>query len=111
MQDKADTPISLAGALRVGRGDVVAFVGGGGKTTSMFRLAAELSAAGLRVVTTTTTHIREEEAHLSPASVSIDEIEKSLKECLDRHGQCLLLGAPDGKGRVHGASLELIVIQ
>ena len=35
----------LARALRVERGDVVSFVGGGGKTTAMFRLASELSAA------------------------------------------------------------------
>jgi molybdenum cofactor cytidylyltransferase len=108
MNQQRESPMSLSEALRAGRGDVVSFVGGGGKTTSMFRLAAELSAAGLRVVTTTTTHIREEEVHLAPASVSIDEIEKSLTECLDRHGQCHLVGEPDGKGRVHGASLELI---
>jgi molybdenum cofactor cytidylyltransferase len=108
MGEQPGSGISLARALGAGRGDVVAFVGGGGKTASMFRLTAELSAAGLRVVTTTTTHIREEEVYLSPASVSIAKIEKSLTDCLDRYGQCLLVGSPDGKGRVHGASLELI---
>jgi molybdenum cofactor cytidylyltransferase len=108
MGQQPGSGMSLGKALRAGRGDVVSFVGGGGKTTSMFRLAAEMSAAGLRVVTTTTTHIREEEVYLAPAPVSIDEIEKSLTECLDRHGQCHLVGKPDGKGRVHGASLELI---
>ena len=104
----ANTGITLAEALGVGRGDVVSFVGGGGKTTSMFRLAAELCAEGLRVVTTTTTHIRKEEAHLSPSPISINAIEKSLTECLDRYDQCLLVGAPAGTERVHGASLELI---
>jgi molybdenum cofactor cytidylyltransferase len=49
----------LAAALGVGPGDMVAFTGAGGKTSAMFRLAAELSAAGRRVVVATTTHIRE----------------------------------------------------
>jgi molybdenum cofactor cytidylyltransferase len=99
--------ISLAKALRVERGSVVSFVGGGGKTTSMFRLAAELCAAGLRVVTTTTTHISKEQVHLAPASVSLDALD-SLAARLDEHGHCLIIGAPDGKGRVFGASSQLI---
>ena len=36
---------------------VVSFVGAGGKSTAMFRLAAELAARGQRVITTTTTRI------------------------------------------------------
>jgi probable selenium-dependent hydroxylase accessory protein YqeC len=47
---------SLVQAFGVTRG-VTAFVGGGGKTTLMLRLAAELSGAGSRVIVTTTTHI------------------------------------------------------
>jgi probable selenium-dependent hydroxylase accessory protein YqeC len=47
----------LAGALGLGPGDVVAFVGGGGKTSAIVRVAAELSAAGRRVVATTTTRV------------------------------------------------------
>jgi molybdenum cofactor cytidylyltransferase len=99
--------ISLAQALRVGRGDVVSFVGGGGKTTSMFRLAKELSGMGWRVVTTTTTHISLEQVQMAPVAIPIDEI-SLLSEYLDQHGQCLIIGAPDGKGRVQGASSELI---
>ncbi len=107
MANQANAGISLFTALRVGRGDVVSFVGGGGKTTSMFRLAAEMSASGLRVVTTTTTHISLEQVHLSPASIVIDDL-NSLTANLDQHGQCLVIGSPDGKGRVHGVSSELI---
>jgi molybdenum cofactor cytidylyltransferase len=99
--------ITLAQALRVKRGDVVSFVGGGGKTTSMFRLAAELVGMGWRVVTTTTTHISQEQVKMSPAAIHLDEI-TSLSEHLDCHGQCLIIGAPDGRGRVFGASSELI---
>jgi molybdenum cofactor cytidylyltransferase len=99
--------ISLARALRVERGAVVSFVGAGGKTTSMFRLAGELSAAGLRVVTTTTTHISKEQVHMAPASVTLEEM-NHLESRLDQHGHCLVIGPPDGKGRVFGASSELI---
>jgi molybdenum cofactor cytidylyltransferase len=99
--------ISLAKALRVERGAVVSFVGGGGKTTSMFRLAAELSAAGLRVVSTTTTHISKEQVLLAPVSISLEEL-ALLGSHLDSHGHCLIIGPPDGKGRVFGASSELI---
>jgi molybdenum cofactor cytidylyltransferase len=98
---------SLAQALRVKRGDVVSFVGGGGKTTSMFRLAGELAGMGWRVVTTTTTHISQEQVKMSPAAIYLDGV-SLLSEQLARHGQCLIIGAPDGRGRVSGASSELI---
>jgi probable selenium-dependent hydroxylase accessory protein YqeC len=39
--------------------NVVAFVGGGGKTSALFRLAGALEAAGHRVLVTTTTHLRD----------------------------------------------------
>ncbi|MEG1547407.1 MAG: selenium cofactor biosynthesis protein YqeC [Clostridia bacterium] len=48
-------PTSLWSALRVPRG-VTAIIGGGGKTTLMLELAAELSQMG-SVIVTTTTHI------------------------------------------------------
>ncbi|HSW38357.1 MAG TPA: hypothetical protein VLL97_02555, partial [Acidobacteriota bacterium] len=62
----------ISQALEVARGDVVSFVGGGGKTTSMFRLAAELSRAGLRVVATTTTHISQDQVRMAPAAINPD---------------------------------------
>ncbi|MEJ2247769.1 MAG: selenium cofactor biosynthesis protein YqeC [Acidobacteriota bacterium] len=109
MRNSSDAGISLAKALHVGHGDVVSFVGGGGKTTSMFRLAGELSASGLRVLTTTTTHISEEQVHLSPASIRPEEI-KNLGNHLDRFGQCLLVGPPDGKGSVLSIHADMIAV-
>jgi molybdenum cofactor cytidylyltransferase len=50
---------SLSDALGVRTGDVVAFVGAGGKTSAMMRLARELACQGRTVVVTTTTHIWE----------------------------------------------------
>jgi len=52
---------------------VVSFVGGGGKTTAMFRMASELVAQGQRVVTTTTTHIFAEQIALSPHHIIYDQ--------------------------------------
>jgi molybdenum cofactor cytidylyltransferase len=104
---KIEKEIFFAQALRVKRGDVVSFVGGGGKTTSMFRLAGELAGMGWRVVTTTTTHISLEQVRMAPMAIYMDEI-AMLSEQLDRHGQCLIIGVPDGKGRVYGTSSEFI---
>lgn len=105
MQSRKGMP--LARALRIEKGDVVSFVGGGGKTSSMFRLAAELSAAGLRVLTSTTTHISERQALIAPAVIGLTELDL-LGERLDRYGQCLLVGPPDGNGRVTAAPPDLI---
>jgi molybdenum cofactor cytidylyltransferase len=101
------TGMQLSRALRIERGDVVSFVGGGGKTSSMFRLAAELSSAGFRVLSTTTTHISEEQARIPPTSIRWHELDL-LQARLNRYGHCLLIGQPDGKGRMMGASSEMI---
>lgn len=37
---------------------VISFVGGGGKTTSIYKLADELTRKGKRVIVTTTTHMQ-----------------------------------------------------
>jgi molybdenum cofactor cytidylyltransferase len=47
----------LSELLPLKPGMIVALVGAGGKTTTMFRLAAEQAAFGRKVITTTTTHI------------------------------------------------------
>lgn len=97
----------LAKALRAGRGDTVSFVGGGGKTSFMFRLASELAESGFRVVTTTTTHISEQQVRMSPVSILHGELDR-LRAELDQHRQCLVIGPPDGRGRVFGPAPELI---
>ena len=49
--------MTFAQALLPGTPGVVAFVGAGGKTTALFRLARELAEAGRAVLVTTTTHM------------------------------------------------------
>jgi len=64
--------MQLARALGLGPKEVVTLVGGGGKTTLMFRLAAELVAAGRNVVTTMTTRIFVGQMGLAPASLVLE---------------------------------------
>ncbi len=101
------TGLSLNKALHVERGAVVSFVGGGGKTTAMFRLAAELSAAGQRVLTTTTTHLGEPQVQLAPASLLPSQLDR-LGARLDQFGHCLVVGLPDGKGKLQGITPSLV---
>ncbi|HUS15925.1 MAG TPA: selenium cofactor biosynthesis protein YqeC [Chloroflexia bacterium] len=52
-------PASLRDTLGLRRGEMVAFVGAGGKTTTLIRLLVELRAAGRTVLTTSTVHLFE----------------------------------------------------
>jgi molybdenum cofactor cytidylyltransferase len=56
----------LREVLGVRRGDVVSFVGAGGKTSALVRLGQELATDGWRVLATTTTRISETELSLFP---------------------------------------------
>lgn len=53
--------------------ETVAFTGGGGKTTIMFRLAAELAASGCAVVTSTTTRLAVRETALPPCCLACED--------------------------------------
>jgi molybdenum cofactor cytidylyltransferase len=61
--------MKLFEAFQVTANDVVAFVGGGGKTSTMFRLAKELVAQGVGVISTTTTRIFAAQTRLAPFHV------------------------------------------
>ena len=99
----------LAEALDVSRGEVVAFVGGGGKTAALFRLAREIAGHGERVLTTTTTHIFAAQIAQAPAHVVATEATReTLVAALASHRHVLVVGDTDaGSGRAGGVSLEL----
>jgi probable selenium-dependent hydroxylase accessory protein YqeC len=61
--------MNLTQALALSPGDVVSFVGAGGKTSALFRLADELAGQGWRVISTTTTRISQDELHCAPQQV------------------------------------------
>jgi len=90
--------MKLSHALRIQPGDAVAMVGGGGKTTAMFRLANELVRQNHHVLTTTGTRIFTGQMAQSPAYLTFDpdqqtiaEILPQLKVTLDQYGQVLLV--------------------
>lgn len=84
---------------------VVALVGAGGKTTTMFRLAAEQVARGARVITTTTTHIYPPEPEQTGALVLSPERETLLEHAaaaLARHPHITVASAPAHEGKLRG---------
>jgi molybdenum cofactor cytidylyltransferase len=101
--------VTLADALGVRGDDVVALVGGGGKTTAMFRLAREIVEKGGCAITTTTTHIFAAQIALAPAHVSAaGATQKRIGAALATHRHVLVVGETDaGSGRAGGVSGEL----
>jgi molybdenum cofactor cytidylyltransferase len=89
--------VRLREALRVQRGDVIAFVGAGGKTAALFRLADELRAEGWRVVATTTTRVAADEARRAPLTIQVtaDTAPTAIRQALDQHGFVFLYRADD----------------
>jgi probable selenium-dependent hydroxylase accessory protein YqeC len=68
-------PKLLAPVLCAEKKGIISLIGGGGKTTLMFRLAKELAEAGKKVLTTTTTNIMLPDKSLSPTTLLADSTE------------------------------------
>lgn len=64
--------MKLAEAFALRKGDIVAFVGAGGKTSALLALGAELSSRDWRVLATTSTHIGREQLEWMPASIAYE---------------------------------------
>jgi probable selenium-dependent hydroxylase accessory protein YqeC len=101
--------VTLADALGVRRDEVVALVGGGGKSTAMFRLAREMAARGGWAITTTTTRIFGAQIALAPAHVAAAGLTREvLSAALAAHGNVLVIGDTEtATGKAEGVSLEL----
>lgn len=87
--------MQLSRALRIRPKDVVVLVGGGGKTTLMFRLADELAASGRRVVTTMTTRIFVGQMDRAPARLVTEDEATLLAElpaALDANRHVIIAG-------------------
>src|SRR5690606_1512350 len=81
---------------------VVALVGGGGKSSTAFRLAAEAVQRGARAVVTTTTRLGANELGAAPAAVEVSGASLPLNDlarALDQAGWCLLVDAAPGEKR------------
>lgn len=101
--------MTLADALGMAGDEVVAVVGGGGKSTAMFRLAREMVDRGGRAITTTTTRIFGAQIALAPAHVpAADATRERILGALAAHGHVLVIGATNpGTGKADGISVDL----
>lgn len=95
---------SLAQLLELERG-ITALVGGGGKTSLLYKLARELADEGYKVIITTTTKI------FHPEKCQVDSllIEPSLEEIEEKieKGSILGLSGPKVQGKLTSLDLEL----
>ncbi|MFQ5811457.1 MAG: selenium cofactor biosynthesis protein YqeC [Armatimonadota bacterium] len=106
----------LRDALAVKRGDIITIVGAGGKTTTMFRLARELTEDGWRVVTTTTTLIRPREGRRGERLIVESEQNRLLAQisgAMDEHRHVTvasqrLMKRGDRLPRLGGITPELV---
>jgi probable selenium-dependent hydroxylase accessory protein YqeC len=97
----------LVSALDMGSRELVALVGGGGKTSLLLALAEELHQGKKRVVTSTTTKVGHSEAQRSPCIVftgSGPSWKDKLSEGLENHGHVFLAREPLDSGKVDGIS-------
>ena len=96
--------MKLEQAFDLNRGDVVSFIGAGGKTSLLVSLGYELAEAGWRVLATTTTHLTEEQWGFFPGALKADADAALISQALtDR--QFVLLFDEVRAGRVYGPPL------
>src|ERR1044071_8440298 len=86
--------MKLREALNIQRGDIVGFIGAGGKTSALFRLGNELAAEGWRVIGTTTTRIATSELSLAPGELNLGGSyrPRAISRALNQHGFVFVYG-------------------
>lgn len=74
--------MKLHAAFGVVRGDVIAFVGAGGKTSTLVGLGYELAEKGWRVLATTTTSLKTDQLALFPQALTSDADSETISQAL-----------------------------
>ncbi|MCJ7667182.1 MAG: selenium cofactor biosynthesis protein YqeC [Anaerolineae bacterium] len=103
----------MSKALNINRGDIVSFVGAGGKTTAMYRLAHELVSLGWRVITTTTTMIRPPTPEQSQETILEGDpalLLQKVEQALESHQHITVAARQkqDEKGKLVGLQPKLV---
>ncbi len=75
--------MKLAPAFRVARGEIVSFIGAGGKTATLHALGHELAEAGWRVLATTSTRIPTEQLDFFPLALPARSSPTQISAALD----------------------------
>ena len=91
----------FAQAFDLSPGDVVSFIGAGGKTSLMVSLGYELAEAGWRVLATTTTRIERDQLSLFPCAMPANASPRAISQALNDK-QFVLLHDELSGGRVYG---------
>ncbi len=92
-------------AVPIAVGDIIAFVGAGGKTRSMFRFADELMRAGWRVITTTTTRVSQDELQYAPWRIALGasvRLPDSLADEVERQRHVFVFTKLEANNKVRG---------
>lgn len=84
--------MKLHEAFNVLRGDVVAFIGAGGKTSTLIGLGHELAEIGWRVLATTTAFIHQDQLNLLPCALRYDSGHEAISSALTEHHFVFLHG-------------------
>lgn len=77
--------MKLSEAFEIARGEVVAFVGAGGKTSTLVTLGYELAEQGWRVLATTTTRVGAEQLSLLPHALRFERGASAMSAALNDH--------------------------
>jgi len=99
--------MKLQEAFDVARGETVAFIGAGGKTSLLVGLGYELVEAGWRVLATTTTRIGEDQLELLPYALTYDRGAAAISDALSEH-QFVFLYDEIRNGKVYGPPPEWV---
>ncbi len=100
----------LLALLGVGRGSLVSVVGAGGKTTLVYRMAAEARRLGLSVLVTATTHMgRLPRSVTGPLILSAEAgAESAVRQALKSQGRATLLGEQVREDKIRGLAPEQV---
>jgi probable selenium-dependent hydroxylase accessory protein YqeC len=91
--------------LGIGRGDVVAAVGAGGKTSLLRALAAEALAQGFTVLATTTTHMGPPREADGPVFFEADGVsDGAVRAAVRAHGRATLYGRRVREDKLEGVA-------
>ena len=97
--------MKLENAFELNRGEVVSFIGAGGKTSLLVSMGYELAEAGWRVLATTTTHLAAEQLAFFPGALKADADASVISQALSDY-KFVLLYDEIRAGRVYGPPLE-----
>lgn len=103
--------MQLADSFRIDSKAIVAFVGAGGKTSAMFRLADELCARGQRVITTTTTRMGVTQTGMQRLPLRYEAspgFVEQVRAALDQHSRVHIIGDQVEVGKVGGVPSAFI---